>query len=372
MLASSSLAAWESRLRPLLVRLPTGVVLRLYSRSRRWFLDRFVAERPAPRRIPEALSQTLWGVRFRAPLFNAAGMFKSGDGYEVVARQGAGAWLAGTTTATPREGNVACGVRQPFAPYPESGAASNWLGLPNPGHEVVARRLRGLERLDGCPVGASLAFDPGEGSSEEQKIDGLVAGLEQYVGAGVDFLEINESCPNTEDSAEEVAQLAALEARLTQIRDRFLERRGASTPVIVKLSVDTPVSDVAPILDMLLRLGFAGANFGNTSTAYTALREQIASGERPLYDRFVGEFGGGVSGRPLRAPSLHLVQLAAEHLRSRLPDREFRLVRTGGVETAADVLASKRSGAALSQWYTGYFEAFSRHGHDVYRLLFEN
>jgi hypothetical protein len=49
---------------------------------------------------------------------------------EVAARQGAGGWLAGSTTARPRAGNAGT----PFVPYPRSGAASNWLGLPNPGH----------------------------------------------------------------------------------------------------------------------------------------------------------------------------------------------------------------------------------------------
>lgn len=376
--SASALAGWESKLRPLLVRLPTWASLQVYSRSRLWFLRRFVRERPAPRAVPEELSQTLWGLRFRAPLCNAAGLFKSGDGYDLVARQGAGAWLCGTTTATPRPGNRRHGVPKPFAPYPASGAASNWLGLPNPGHAEVARRLRRLERAPGCPVGVSLAFDPDPAQTDEEKLDGLITGLELYADARVDFVEINESCPNTEESATGRAErddLAHLENRLTQIRDRFLEGRGASTPTILKLSTDAAVADVPRLADLASRLGFAGLNFGNTSTAYAAIREQIHPAERRLYDRFVdgGEegrgFGGGVSGRPLRPRSLRLVATAAQHLREHPPTSEFHLVRTGGVETADDLRASREAGAALCQWYTGYFEAFARHGHDVYRRL---
>ncbi|MDA8018998.1 MAG: hypothetical protein MPN21_16275 [Thermoanaerobaculia bacterium] len=375
--SSSTLARIESLFRPLVVRLPTWASLRLYSYSRPWFLRRYVQERPEQRVPPESLHQRLWGVRFQAPLFNAAGMFKSGDGYELVARQGAGAWLAGTTTATPRHGNDRHGVRLPFAPYPTSGAASNWLGLPNPGHAEVARRLGALDRIPGCPVGVSLAFDPDPDQSDERKLDGLIAGLEHYVDAGVDFLEINESCPNTEESANghgERDDLAHLESRLTQIRDRFLQKRGASLPTILKLSNDADPADVPRIVDLASRLGFAGLNFGNTSTAYAALREQIQPAERRLYDRFsdgVRGFGGGVSGRPLRARSLHLVGLAAAHLRNRPPEREFHLIRTGGVEMAEDLHASSEAGAPLSQWYTGYFEAFARDGHDLYRRLFD-
>lgn len=374
--SSSTLAGLESLFRPVFVRLPTWTSLQVYSRSRLWFLRRFVRERPRSRTVPEELSQTLWGLNFRAPLFNAAGMFKSGDGYELVARQGAGAWLCGTTTATPRPGNQRHGVPKPFAPYPQSGAASNWLGLPNPGHAEVARRLRGLERFEGCPVGVSLAFDPDPNQSDEQKLDGLIAGLEQYADAGVDFVEINESCPNTEESAtghSERDDLAHLEARLAQIRDRFLDGRGASLPTILKLSNDADPADVPRLVDLVSGLGFAGLNFGNTSTAYAALREQIHPAERRLYDRFVDDtcgFGGGVSGRPLRESSLRLVTLASEHLAAHPPDREFHLVRTGGIESADDVRASTGAGAALSQWYTGYFEAFARHGHDVYSKLY--
>ena len=377
--SSSTLAGLESLFRPFIVRLPTWTSLQVYSRSRLWFLRRYVRERPTPRAVPSELSQTLWGLRFRAPLFNAAGLFKSGDGYELGARQGAGAWLCGTTTATPRLGNHRHGVSRPFAPYPQSGAASNWLGLPNPGHEVVAKRLLGLERVEGCPVGASLAFDIDDEQTDEQKLDGLVAGLEHYADAGVDFVEINESCPNTEESAHghsERDDLAHLKERLTQIRDRFLDRRGSSIPVLLKLSNDADPADVPRLVDLTAQLGFAGLNFGNTSTAYAALRDQIHPAERRLYDRFVdgGDagrgFGGGVSGRPLRRKSLRLVELAAQYVRDNPAAHEFHLVRTGGVETPDDLHASREVGAALSQWYTGYFEAFSRDGHDAYQQLF--
>ena len=143
-------AAWEARLRPALARLPPSVVVRLYSFARRRFLGS-LARRPLRRRFePRGQQRTLWGLRFRSPLFNAAGMFKNGEGHELAVGQGAGAYLAGTTTHRPRAGNRRRGVAQPFAPYPRSGAASNWLGLPNVGHRAVARRLDQLER-HGCP-----------------------------------------------------------------------------------------------------------------------------------------------------------------------------------------------------------------------------
>ena len=362
------LAALEGRFRGVLVRLPPAVVLPLYSQGRRQFLDRFSTGRVVRPYVPsEEHSVTCWGLRFRTPLLNAAGMFKTGEGYERVSGQGAGAYLAGTTTGRPRSGNTRCGVHQPFAPYPKSGAASNWLGLPNPGHRAVAGRLAELERVEGCPVGASLAADPKPEIGMEEKLEALLAGLELYRQAGADFLEINESCPNTEegDSGEE-----ELRQRLERLAEGFLARRDRTLPVVVKFSNDTELSQVPALLDMLFELGFDGVNFGNTSIAYDRHRPTLHRAERRLFDRFCRDFGGGLSGRLLKADSLALCEAAVAHRETVHPDREFHIVRTGGVETAEDVRRSLEAGISLCQWYTGYFEAFGKAGDGVYREMF--
>ncbi len=388
------LARWEAHLRPLLVRLPPGLAVRIYSAGRRRFLERLVADskRVEPVEPPPELARTLWGVRFRSPLGNAAGMFKNGHGYRLVARQGAGYYLAGTTTAEPRSGNRRAGVRLPFAPYPRSGAASNWLGLPNDGHAVVAERLARVvrsERIEGCPIGASLASvsgggcpssapesGPGPGSGPDPgPLRGLLDGLARYADAGVDFLEINESCPNTEAPPEDgVDEWEALRRRLETIAEGFLAARRERPPVLVKFSLDTDAGQVAPLVDLLGELGFDGIDLGNTSTRYPAHRGSIAPPERALYDHFTARFGGGVSGRPLRETSLALARAAAEHVRREVPGpdaaRDFPVLRTGGLETGADLAASEHAGIALDGWYTGYFEAFAEHGHGLYREIY--
>ncbi len=364
------LAGVESRLRPLLTRLPWPLAVRIYSAGRRRFVETFARHPPAESLAPEGLERTLWGLSFRSPIMNAAGMFKNGEGYEVVARQGAGAYLAGTTTHRPRRGNRRRGVAQPFAPYPRSGAASNWLGLPNVGHREVARRLERLERCPGCPVGASAAACPGPAVGEQRQ-EQLVAGLERYLLAGVDFLEINESCPNT---AEDPVGFEGMRARLSYVSEHFLAHRLAdrqrALPVVVKLSCDTVPEDVARVVAELVDLGFDGVNFGNTSTAYGRHRGRLAAGEITLFDYFTRTFGGGVSGRPLKGDSLRLVEAAAEFLAVHPPGHEFHVIRTGGIEDAGDVRESLAAGASLCQWYSGYFEAFGREGHGVYRRLY--
>jgi dihydroorotate dehydrogenase len=362
---AARLARWERSLRPAMTRLPAPLAVRLYSAGRRAFLKALLKSAPPPVDPPAALRRRLWGIEFRSPLLNAAGVFKNGEGYAVAAAQGAGAYLAGTTTARPREGNARALVRHPFAPYPRSRAASNWLGLPNEGDARVARRMRSLARVPGCPIGASLAADPT--MREDASLRALVKSMHDYARAGADFIEINESCPNT---VEGTPQQDGLARRLAFVQRRFLHKRSRFVPVIVKFSNDTQPEQVGPLVDLLLDLGFDGVNFGNTSTQYAALQEAIHPRERRLYTHFTRTFGGGVSGAPLKRSSLALCTRAVRRVRSRDVLREFHVIRTGGIEGAKDVRESLRAGIALCEWYTGYFEGFAQHGHDVYRDLY--
>lgn len=365
------LARGEGYLRPLLVRLPPALAIRLYSQGRLRVLGLLAHERPLARRVPDGLGRELWGLRFRSPILNAAGMWKKGDGGLLALRQGAGGFLAGTTTHQERVGNRRDGVFQPFAPYPGSGAASNFLGLPNPGHAAVAPKLRELRTAcpDDFPIGVSVAAVAEGTRDEADMLEKLLDGLRLYEEAGVDFIELNESCPNTEDGH----GLDALEARLAIIRDGFLERRQRHLPVVLKFSCDTALDQVPGLVDLLLENALDGVNFGNTSVEYDVHRAAIRRSEQALYDDFTSRFGGGVSGRPLKDRSLVLARAANDHLRTldgKIP-REFHVLRTGGVENASDLAASDAAGVSLNQWYTGYFESFSRHGHNLYRKLYK-
>ena len=368
-LSTKAVATLDRVFRPITSWMPPKWTVKRYSNGRSAFLEDFVEERPERVKVPSLHNVELWGLKFRSPLLNAAGMFKTGAGYELVARQGAGAFLAGTTTAKPRSGNRQGEFVHPFAPYPRSGAASNWLGLPNPGHRKAVRTVARIRRADGCPVGISLAADPGKDIPLEKKLQDLVAGLRLYEEGRVDFIEINESCPNTEDGE---STFEDLEARLTYLASNFLAQRRRPVPVVVKFSNDTELSQVPRLLDTLINLGFDGVNFGNTTTKYRRVRKELSKSEVKLFDFFVKNFGGGVSGRPLRESSLYLVSFAAEHLSGLALNREFHIIRTGGVETAKDVKDSLNAGASLVQWYTGYFHAFARHGHALYQKLYED
>ena len=292
--------------------------------------------------------------------------------------QGAGGYLGGTGTANARIGNEKEGIKLPFAPYPRSGAASNWLGLPNDGDNINlerAGRLTFEKNAIKCvikdrtytkvhPIGWSVMGSPDYQGKE--KLEKLVGSMCKYEKAGVDFLENNESCPNT---AHGTPQSEGLEDRLKYVKEQFLDQRLTTRPripVVVKFSNDTLIEQVPALLDVLFKLGYDGINFGNTSINYAYHEKSIAPQERRLYNYFTSTFGGGVSGRPLKEVSLALCAAAVEYRDAGPPSHEFHVIRTGGIDSGKDLFESDQAGVSLNQWFTGYFDNLSFFSHRAY------
>lgn len=346
---------------------PPQFATRFYSHTREHFLKMLATVQPPVFIPPEHCNAECWGIRFQFPLFNAAGMFKNADGYSFCARMGAGAYLAGTVTRYPRYGNRRKGIRCPFLPYPRSAAASNWLGLPNLGYQVIARRIASIAKIPGCPIGISLAV-PAELRGEAALAE-YVAGLRLFESLEtVDFIELNESCPNTEAEKEEWEQLWN---RLEYIHHHFIRNRKRFVPLIVKFSNDLPITRVSSTIERLCDLQYDGVNFGNTSVQYSLHRTRIHPREQKYYDYFITNFGGGVSGMPLQNESLLRCKEAVRYLQAHPPAHEFHIIRTGGIFTADDVRESLNSGISLCQWYTGFFEQFALWSYRVYQKIAE-
>lgn len=361
---AATLAKIERPLREFITFLPPKLAVSIYSRGRLTFLDKLKKEILYQRYTPpENLSRILWGIKFRSPIMNAAGMFKNGECYEVVAKQGAAAYLGGTGTWDIRRGREKMGIFLPFIPYPQSGAASNNLSLPNHGNIVNSRRVAQIKRVEKCPIGWSIGIPD---HSIKDSLENLVKGMRLYEQAGVDFLEMNESCPNTKHGKPKYSDLAK---RLEYVKENFLDSRARILPVIIKFSNDTKIEQVPKLLDLLFKLGYDGVNFGNTSTSYDKIRNEIENIERRLYDFFIKTFEGGVSGRPLKKLSLELAASAVEYLNKGKPAQEFHVIRTGGIESWEDIQESEAAGISLNQWFTGYFEKFAEHGHSLYKKL---
>ncbi len=314
---------------------------------------------------PEELGRKVWGLEFQSPLMNAAGVFKSAKHYRATAQNGAGAYLAGTFTPEPREGRTV-DRDSPFLHMRESGATVNALGLPNPGFAEGQANIKGVDRLQGCPYGTSITGSP-DNIGERKYAEEIVEGLLTMEDAGVDFVEINESCPNTEKGR---PQTTDLEERLEHISREFLDSH--DLPVIVKFSNDTPPEEVEHIVDLLAEHGFHGINFGNTSENYERYSMNISGSEERSYRKFTGKHGGGIGGRPLKKRSLDLAGRAVKRAQEKHMERDFLVVRTGGVEGASDIRESDSRDIGMNQWFTGYLEALEEHGNRAYQETFKD
>ena len=79
------LAKLEPLIHPIIALIPPKNIVSVYSAGRRRFLNEIKDQLPEETYTPpEELARTLWGIRFRSPIMNAAGMFKNGEWYETV------------------------------------------------------------------------------------------------------------------------------------------------------------------------------------------------------------------------------------------------------------------------------------------------
>lgn len=305
-------------------------------------------------------SRILWGIKFSSPLMNSAGMFKNGEGYDLVASLGAGGYIGGTSTPYPREGNNKHNIALPFITLPNSEISLNYLGLPNLGDGILCQKIITTKKIEGCPIGWSLMRCPH--SSQEHGINLLVENLFKFQENHlIDFIEINESCPNVK------ADLSNFAGRLHYIAENFLLKRTRKLPIILKLSNDTVVESVPKILDLMFKYKYDGVNFGNTSIKYDEILKTIDIKDKKLFNYFTHEFGGGVGGgKYMKHKSLELCKTAVEYKNKVKPDYEFHIIRTGGIDCANDIAESNQAGISLNQWYTGFFKNYIVHGNKVY------
>ncbi|MGI6369662.1 MAG: hypothetical protein GX372_08720 [Ignavibacteria bacterium] len=366
-----AIAFYEGKLRKHINILPPWFVSFIYSNSRNFFIRQLISTNFDKKSLPEEYRIKIWDLEFNCPLFNAAGMFKDGEGYSLCAKMGAGAFLAGTTTFNARLGNKKKCIKHPFMPYANSLSSSNWMGLPNLSHALVAKKISQIEKIKYCNIGASVAADP----EADNAVDGILTGLSMYEEAGVDFIELNESCPNVPHHSSEIESNCNqvpqnLIDRLEIISKNFIKKQKKHIPVIVKFSNDTQLIQIEALIDVLIDLDFDGVNFGNTSINYEHYLKKIDPKDVKLFNYFTQNFGGGLSGDLLKENSLELCKEATNYINKKTLHKEFHCIRTGGINDKKDILISQENGILLNEWFAGFFENFAKYGFNIYQEFF--
>ncbi len=304
------------------------------------------------------------GQSFPSPLGAAAGVDKQARLFEALGAIGFGFVEVGTATATAQPGQPRPRV---WRLIPERGLL-NRLGFPNPGAKVIAARLskrrgqggrRGRGGRRGCSgPGGRTIVGVNIGKSRSAPLEGAGADYRRStreLAPFADYLTVNVSSPNT-PGLREMQAVDRLRPLLAEITDE-LDAGGARLPILLKVGPDLSDPELDAIADLAVELRLDGIVAVNTTVSRDGLSESAglvrsldaggAEGGGSAGNAAGG--GGGISGAPLRARALEVLQ----RLYARAGD-ELLLVSVGGIECSADVWERILAGATLVQAYTGF------------------
>ena len=308
------------------------------SLRRRWPLvsGALAAMEEQLRRRDPRLEQTLFGCRFTNPVGLAAGFDKNGVAAAIWDTFGFGFAELGTVTWHPQTGNP----RPRLFRLAEERAALNRMGFNNEGARAV-RRL--LERQGLPPPGqrpAVLGINLGKSRVVplEQAADDYAASLETLAPLA-DYAVVNVSSPNTPGLRD-----LQEESQLRRIVER-LRRLPGCPPLLVKIAPDLEDDAIDCIARLAYEEGLAGVIAVNTSLDRFGLQERRLEAT----GRTLGEEGGGLSGRPLRARAVEVLRRLRATAGPALP-----LIGVGGIDSPEAAWERITAGAALIQIYTGW------------------
>lgn len=274
------------------------------------------------------------GLRFPNPVGLGAGFDKNARYIPELSALGFGFVEIGTVTPRPQAGNE----KPRLFRLPQDQALINRMGFNNDGAEIIARRLdalrhKGYKGIIGGNIGKNKDTPNEESAADYRK---CFEALHPYV----DYFVVNVSSPNTPG-------LRALQDKdsLLQIVDTLQQRNQTlrkPLPVLLKIAPDLNENQLEEIAEVMQTAhGFSGLIATNT----TITRENLQTPPTLL-----AEIGaGGLSGAPLQARGLEVLQF----LRGRLP-AHVPLISSGGIMDANTAIQRMGAGASLVQLYTGF------------------
>ena len=270
------------------------------------------------------------GLTFRNRVGLAAGLDKNAAHIDALAGLGFGFIECGTVTPRAQPGNP----RPRLFRLPEAEALINRMGFNNDG---VERFLANASRASwqgvlGLNIGKN--FD----TPNARAVDDYLACLRAvYVRAS--YVTVNVSSPNTKGlrDLQNDDALGALLRAIKREQSLLADTHGKYTPIAVKIAPDLSPTALVCIAKLLIRHHVDGVIATNTTVARDAV-----SGLRHADE------AGGLSGRPLRAPSTAAIRVLAGALDGALP-----IIGVGGILSGEDAKEKIDAGATLVQIYTG-------------------
>jgi dihydroorotate dehydrogenase len=268
------------------------------------------------------LAVSVLGLDFPNPIGLAAGFDKDAEVPDAMLRFGFGFVECGTITPRPQAGNP----KPRLFRLVEDSAVINRMGFNNRGMEAAASRLAPRKRsgIVGINIGANKDSD--DRIADYRTSFARLAPFASYV-------TVNVSSPNTPGlrGLQDRDALSMLLTALAEERAKLSVR----VPLLLKIAPDLDEAALDDIANVALGAALDGIIVSNTTLA-----------RPPLKSGFAKETGG-LSGKPLFAPSTRILK----EMRGRVGAR-LVLIGVGGVSSGGDAYAKIRAGASLVQLYT--------------------
>lgn len=202
------------------------------------------------------------------------------------------------------------------------------MGFPSAGAEAVLEHLKRYQKGDiRCTLGINIG---------KSKITPIEKAPDDYISSFAklrtfgDYFAVNVSSPNTPGlrQLQEKGPLRELLARLQEANE-------TEKPLLLKIAPDLEFSALDDVIEVAEQSRIAAIIATNT----TFSRERLTATTNEV---------GGMSGSPLYARSLQVVEYLSAHAPKNLP-----IVAVGGISSAVHALAYFSRGAQLVQLYTG-------------------
>jgi dihydroorotate dehydrogenase len=275
-----------------------------------------------------------FGLHFDAPFGLAAGFDKNAVAVKPLWDLGFSHVEIGTVTAIAQSGND----KPRLFRLIEDRALINRMGFNNEGAEVVAKRLEKLRSKHGSKlpvIGVNI------GKSRVVEVEDAVADYRtsaSMLAPHADYIAVNVSSPNT-PGLRSLQSVEALRPILVAVQEQALNK-----PVLVKIAPDLADEDVVAVADLAIALGLAGVIATNTTISREGLKTPTEKVEA------IG--AGGLSGAPLKARSLEVLNILATRIAGRIA-----IISVGGIETGEEAAERIAAGATLVQGYSGFIYA---------------
>ncbi len=268
------------------------------------------------------------GLELPGPVGLAAGFDKNAEVIAAMARFGFGFIECGTVTPRPQAGNP----KPRLFRLTVDRAVINRMGFNNHGLDAFVAHLAARTATP-AKVGANVGANKDSGDRIADYVTGLKA-----VWTHADYVTINVSSPNT-PGLRGLQDRSVLEDLLGRTGEAALAlaAEGPLRPVFLKVAPDLDDAAITDISEVALAAPYLhGLIVSNTTLARPESLESPLKGE-----------AGGLSGRPLMAPSTAVLAAFAEQVGGRLD-----LIGAGGIASAADVRAKLAAGAQAVQLYS--------------------